>query len=391
MPAALEVAGLTKTFRLYTRQTQSLVERLLMGRVSSWRPLSALDDVTFTVEPGTLLGLIGRNGSGKSTLLKVLSGIYVPSSGTYHARGRMAGLLELGAGFHPELTGRENIFLNGSILGIPAATIREKFDHIVEFSGLSDYLETPIKAYSSGMVVRLGFSVAMAAEPDILLIDEVLGVGDAAFAVKSVETIREFVGNGGTVVFVSHDLPLVTDLADRVLWLESGELRGEGEPGAVVKEYLNLLRHQSTREVVSPRSEEDRVQVERLQLWDVDGHESTLFNTGDPANLYMTLRSEDPPEEAYIQLSIQSLQGEVLLGPVTTPLQGFHNGTAGGAFRFHRLPLNKGEYLLTLAVWDRHLLHPYVTKPATVRFTIGRSANANVAGPWDMPGEWEWS
>jgi len=334
MPAALEVAGLTKTFRLYTRQTQSLVERLLMGRVSSWRPLSALNEVTFTVEPGTLLGLIGRNGSGKSTLLKVLSGIYVPSSGTYRARGRMAGLLELGAGFHPELTGRENIFLNGSILGIPASTIRKKFDHIVEFSGLSDYLETPIKAYSSGMVVRLGFSVAMAAEPDILLIDEVLGVGDAAFAVKSVETIREFVSNGGTVVFVSHDLPLVTDLADRVLWLESGELRGEGDPGTVVKEYLNLLRHQTSREIVSPRTEDDRVRVERLQLWDVDGHESTLFNTGDPANLYMTLKSDDPPEEAYIQLAIESLQGEVLLGPITTQLSGFHNGTAGAPFDF---------------------------------------------------------
>lgn len=398
MTSALEVEGLSKSFRLYNRKTQSLLERLLMGRVSAWRPLEALHEVSFTVKPGTLLGLIGRNGSGKSTLLKVLSGIYVADRGHYRTAGRMAGLLELGAGFHPELTGRENIFLNGSILGIPARTIRQQFDRIVEFSGLEDFLDTPIRAYSSGMVVRLGFSVAMAAEPEILLVDEVLGVGDTAFAVKSVETIREFVRNGHTVIFVSHDLPLVTELSDRVLWLEGGQLRGEGEPANVVKDYLNLLRHQdiSPSTVTSatgemPSLDHAPIIVERLQLWDINGHESTLFNTGDPANLYVNLRALHAPKDAYIQLSVRSLQGETLLGPITVPLPEFVEGSTGGAFRFHRLPLNKGEYLIAVEVWDRNLLERYTPKPALLRFTIGRSSHPGVTGPWEIPGDWEWS
>jgi len=213
-----------------------------MLKRSRFETLWALKDVDLTVGEGRVVGIIGPNGSGKSTLLKVLSNIYRPDEGSFTVNGNIAALLELGAGFHPELTGRENIFLNGSILGLTRKEIKSRFDEIVEFSGLEKFLDTPIKNYSSGMVVRLGFSVAMAINPEVLLIDEVLGVGDLNFSKNPSSRSSSFAESGKTILFVSHDLSVVGSFADEVVWLDEGKVRGQGDPEEMINNYMHDLQ-----------------------------------------------------------------------------------------------------------------------------------------------------
>jgi lipopolysaccharide transport system ATP-binding protein len=201
----------------------------------------ALKDVSFEVKRGEVLGIIGRNGAGKSTLLKILSRITEPSEGRVSIAGRVASLLEVGTGFHPELTGRENINLNGAILGMSRAEIKRKFDEIVDFSGVEKFIDTPVKRYSSGMQVRLAFSVAAHLEPEILIIDEVLAVGDASFQQKCLAKMEDVAGHGRTVLFVSHNMTAVQSLCERVIYLETGEIRGDGSPTEQIKNYLTSV------------------------------------------------------------------------------------------------------------------------------------------------------
>ena len=211
----------------------------LSGRIGSDESFCALKDVSFDVQPGEVVGIIGRNGAGKSTLLKVLSQITEPTHGRVEINGRVASLLEVGTGFHPELTGRENIFLNGSILGMSRAEIRRKFDEIVDFSGIEKFIDTPVKRYSSGMTVRLAFSVAAHLEPEILIIDEVLAVGDAAFQKKCLGKMGEVAGAGRTVAFVSHNMQTVTRLCTRGVLLDDGQVVESGSIDAVVRAYMH--------------------------------------------------------------------------------------------------------------------------------------------------------
>ena len=199
----------------------------------------ALRDVNFQVRKGDVVGFVGRNGAGKSTLLKLLSRISEPTSGRIRLKGRVASLLEVGTGFHPELTGRENIFLNGAILGMSRSEIRRKFDEIVAFSELGEFIEMPVRSYSSGMVMRLAFSVATAVEPDILIVDEILSVGDESFQQKSSKRMMELMSGGTTVLYVSHSLASVREICDRVLWLEKGHVRMMGDVQEVCNAYQN--------------------------------------------------------------------------------------------------------------------------------------------------------
>jgi len=201
----------------------------------------ALDDVSFEIKKGETMGIIGPNGSGKSTILKLIAGVMVPSRGSVEIAGKIAPLIELGAGFHPELTGRENIYLNGSILGLNRSEIDERFDDIVEFSDLSEFIDTPIKHYSSGMYMRLGFSIAIHIEPEILLIDEILAVGDIAFQQKCMEKMNEFKKNGVTIVFVSHSLEAIKNFCQKAIWLDKGKIKEEGEPEKVIAAYQASL------------------------------------------------------------------------------------------------------------------------------------------------------
>ena len=234
---AVQVDQVSKKFRLYKERNQSLKSAIMRGRKSVHEDFWALKDISLDINAGETFGLVGDNGSGKSTLLKCMAQILYPDKGSIAMKGRVAALLEVGSGFHPELSGRENIFLNGSILGMAKQEIVKKFDSIVDFSGVSEFIDQPVKNYSSGMYVRLGFSVAIHVDPDVLLVDEVLAVGDESFQQKCAEKFVEFRREGKTVIIVSHALGTMMTMCDRLAWLSHGELQKVGEPESVVAAY----------------------------------------------------------------------------------------------------------------------------------------------------------
>jgi ABC-2 type transport system ATP-binding protein len=238
---AVRVDHVTKSFRMYQERNQTIKAAVMRGRTSVHEEFLALRDVTFDVPAGSTFGLIGSNGSGKSTLLKCLANIYYPNEGSITHFGRVAAMLEVGSGFHHELSGRDNIFLNGSILGMTKKEITRKFDEILEFSGVEQFIDQPVKNYSSGMYVRLGFSIAVHVNPDILVVDEVLAVGDAEFQAKCHQKFRDFKKEGRTVILVSHDMPTVKSMCDDVAWLNHGDLVTVGKASSTIKAYTDSL------------------------------------------------------------------------------------------------------------------------------------------------------
>jgi ABC-2 type transport system ATP-binding protein len=238
---AVVVDHLSKRFRLFRERNLSLKSAVLRGRKSISEDFWAVKDVSFEVPTGNTFGLIGRNGSGKSTLLKTLARILYPDEGTITMQGRVASLLEVGSGFHPELSGRENVYLNGSILGLSRKEIRSRFDEIVDFSGIEKFIDQPVKNYSSGMYVRLGFSVAINVRPDILIVDEIMAVGDGAFRKKSSEKFRDLTSQGRTVIIVSHSMSQLREMCHDVAWLDHGRLREVGPAARVIGHYEESL------------------------------------------------------------------------------------------------------------------------------------------------------
>ena len=241
----IEFRDVSKRFSLTEGRTlREFVPLLFRGRAFS-EPFYALRNVTFNIAKGQTVGIIGRNGSGKSTALKLIAGVMAPSEGDIFVRGRVSPLIELGAGFHPDLTGRENVFLNASILGMSTQEIKGEFQAIVDYAELWDFIDTPVKRYSSGMYMRLGFAVAIHSSPEILLIDEVLSVGDAHFQEKCMAKMHEFQARGTTIVFVSHGLDAVKRFCDRVILLDGGRLIDDGDPGGVVQRYMEIVSESS--------------------------------------------------------------------------------------------------------------------------------------------------
>lgn len=241
MNAAVELSNVTKTFKLRHGRNSSLKAAVLSFRRPKCEELVALDNVSLSIEPGQTVAVIGRNGSGKSTLLRLLGNVFKPTKGKIAVRGRVSALLELGAGLHPDLTGMENIFLNGAILGLRTKEIRERLDAILEFSELGKFIDTPLKSYSNGMVMRLGFSVAVQVEPDVLLVDEVIAVGDEPFQEKCYAKIREFQEAEKTIIFVSHDLQAVQKVASRAIWLNEGRVMADGPVDEALWAYLGSI------------------------------------------------------------------------------------------------------------------------------------------------------
>jgi len=295
-PGEITVEHAARRFRVYPREQRTLKDVLFArGRVQG-SDVWALRDVSFSVAQGSAVGLVGRNGSGKTTLLRLISGIIKPTSGSVAVGGRVGSLLELGAGFHPDMTGRENVYLNGSIHGLRRATIREKLDEIVAFAGLEDFIDLPVRTYSSGMYMRLGFAVASHIEADVLLLDEVFAVGDEAFQRKCFGKIFEFKQRGGTIVFVSHDASAVERLCDRAVLLKDGAIAFDGPTHEAIVEYRRLLAGERNPEERAAGLKEwggDLARVEGARLLGPDGGERTQgLLAGEPFSIAVDVSAD---------------------------------------------------------------------------------------------------
>jgi lipopolysaccharide transport system ATP-binding protein len=305
----------------------------------------ALRNVSFDVSPGERVGIIGRNGAGKSTLLKILSRITEPTEGRAHLRGRVASLLEVGTGFHPELTGRENISLNGAILGMTKVEIRKKFNEIVDFAEVEKFLDTPVKRYSSGMYVRLAFAVAAHLEPEILVVDEVLAVGDAAFQRKCLGKMEDVASREGrTVLFVSHNMAAIQTLCRRAIWLDAGRVERDGESEAVINAYGEQLQN-ANGFPATLRSLDGNIDIEQIQLLDKNGRATSVYSPGSPVKVEIHYHAKQPVHRPYVWLGIQSQFGALfganmlLDGARPEVLEG--QGCIGCTF--HTLPLLPGQ------------------------------------------------
>lgn len=311
---AIEVDRVSKTFRVYHDRNSTLKATVLSGRRARYEEFWALRDVSLEIPEGKTFGLLGNNGSGKSTLLKCIARILEPNHGKITHRGRLAAMLEVGSGFHPELSGRENVYLNGSILGMSKEEIDRKLESIVDFSGVGEFIDQPVKNYSSGMYVRLGFAVSIHVEPDILLVDEVLAVGDLQFQEKCMEKFAEFKRAGRTVVVVSHGLEQMRTFCDEAAWLSHGELQDVGVARDIIDSYSNL-EHGATEDAVSgTRFGTGEAVITKIELLDRGGQDVRHVRTGDQLTMRLHYKAETRVERPVFGASIDSVDGPFMWG-----------------------------------------------------------------------------
>jgi ABC-2 type transport system ATP-binding protein len=362
---------------LYHEKNQYLKTALLRGRRARYEEFWAINDVTFEIAAGTTYGIIGSNGSGKSTLLKCLAGILFPDKGSITHHGKVVALLELGAGFHPDLTGRENIFLNGAILGMSQAEIEEKFDEILDFSGLENFIDTPVKNYSSGMVVRLGFAIAINVDPEILIIDEVLAVGDASFQLRCLEKIDAFRRMGKTVVLVSHGLDQVVKLCSTVIWLDKGRVKMIGPANEVVNEYSGMSygAEETEEGEIGKRWGSHEIEITNVEMLDESGVEPRVFVTGKPLTVRIHYFAHKPLDDVIAGLRITLPMGENVWGS-NSKRRGtlFPRLEGAGCIDLHipELPLLEGSYDLTLDLADLSEIHAYDHWDKRIRFDVAQ-------------------
>ncbi|HET7571928.1 MAG TPA: ABC transporter ATP-binding protein [Gaiellaceae bacterium] len=365
-----------RRFRVYPREQRTLKDLVVArGRVRG-TDVWALRDVSFHVEPGSALGLVGRNGSGKTTLLRLLSGIVKPTSGRVAVGGRVGSLLELGAGFHLDLTGRENVYLNGSIHGLKRAQIREKLDEIVAFAGLEEFVDLPVRTYSSGMYMRLGFAIAAHVEADVLLLDEVFAVGDEAFQRKCFGKIFEFKQAGGTIVFVSHDASAVERLCDRAVLLKDGLVAFDGPTHQAIVEYRRLLageRDPEERNVGLKEWGGDRARVAQARLLGPDGGERTQLLAGEPFSFALEVDADEPLPAPRLAWELRD-DAAVLIaaGAVSTGDLGWDESTRRLALRFDagRPPFAEGRLHLRLDLTSADASSQYHSLDDAVVFVV---------------------
>jgi lipopolysaccharide transport system ATP-binding protein len=316
----------------------------------------ALKDINFEVKKGDVLGIIGRNGAGKSTLLKILSQVTGPTSGEIKVRGRIASLLEVGTGFHPDLSGRENIFLNGAILGMTKPEIKKKLDEIIDFSGVERYIDTPVKRYSSGMYVRLAFAVAAHLDPEILIIDEVLAVGDAEFQKKCLGKMKDVSANyGRTILFVSHNISAIQSLCNKAILLTNGQLAEEGPVSKICSIYSGFDKFDSGVFLLGRMSSEDRVGIESVTLRNSDNVATGIFQTGDDITVEIVLNAHNREERPYVWLVIKANSGAIAsaCGMIDGYRTGFiPQGSCTVRCTFKKVPLLLGNYMIHMGVRD---------------------------------------
>ena len=401
MPSpAIELANVTKVYRRYGARNFSTLKSALLNRsvLRDLRPsesFSAVKDLSFAVPTGSTFGVMGRNGSGKSTALKLVAGITKPTSGTVSVNGRISALIELGAGFHPEISGRENVFINGIMLGLTRREISRRFDEIVDFAEMADFIDAPVKTYSSGMYMRLGFAVAIHVDPDVLLVDEVLAVGDEGFTHKCLDKFAEFKRRGRTVLLVTHSLDLIEKFCDEAIWLDAGEKKAEGDPKRVVGAYLAAVekseeahlaatdaRARESVAEVGPAPQEPvpaqevaetaaadsgpadmfqadagrwgsrEVEITGVELCGPDGSPAHVFQSGDAMSVRMRVSATRPVEDCVFGIGIFNVEGVCCYG-TNTQLEGFASQPFSGegevCFDIERLDLVPGTYKLDVA------------------------------------------
>ena len=394
MTSAIELVGVSKVYRRYSGRhfatlKSALLQRSILRDLRPSETFPALTDVSFSVPKGSTFGVIGKNGSGKSTALKLVAGITKPTAGTVRVDGRISALIELGAGFHPEISGRENVFINGIMLGLTKRQIQERFDEIVDFAELRDFIDAPVKPYSSGMYMRLGFAVAIHVDPEVLLVDEVLAVGDEGFTHKCLDKFSEFRRRGKTVLLVTHSLGLVEHLCDEVVWLEGGRLRAQGDPKRVVGAYLTAVEeteqqlmaattakavehaeqpHDTTAPVPASHSPADmfqategrwgsrEVEITGVSLLDHSGQVSFIFHSGSAFSVQLNVRAHQPVSDFVFGVGLFNADGVCCYGTNTyaedmNPEQ--LSGDAVVTFAVDTLDLVEGTYKLDVAVHKR--------------------------------------
>jgi lipopolysaccharide transport system ATP-binding protein len=391
-----ELDSVALRYRRRFGRTSTLKERTLLwlrgARTSEvfW----ALRDVGFQIRRGETVGVIGANGSGKSSLLKLIAGIYPPDLGSVRVYGRVAALLELGAGFQPDMTGRENVFLYGAVLGLERAELEKRFEDIHRFSELGELVDTPVRHYSSGMVTRLGFAVAAHLDPDLLLIDEILAVGDFNFQQKCIDHMVGYRDSGRALLFVSHDLDAVSKLCGRTLWLDGGKLLHSGPTDAVLQAYrVEMERRRGGEHGRSPdrlgRWGTGEIEIVGLRQFGPSGQPRTSALPGEPLTLEVQFIAHRPVEDPVVGLGLHHHSGAVLSGPNTRQL-GLRLGSVSGpgAISFHlpALSLLPGHYTLSASVYDAQLTHAYDHRerawPLLVSFQPGLDPHGCVQLPW---------
>jgi ABC-type polysaccharide/polyol phosphate transport system ATPase subunit len=438
--SAIAVTGVSKIYRRYSHKRQfatlksALLSRSIMRDLSPDETFAALKDVTFSVPAGRTLGVIGRNGSGKSTLLKLVAGITKPTAGTVDVRGRISALIELGAGFHPEISGRENVFINGIMLGLSKREVARRFDEIVDFAEMREFIDAPVKTYSSGMYMRLGFAVAINVDPDVLLVDEVLAVGDEGFTHKCLDKFAEFKRRGKTILLVTHSLGLVERFCDEALWLDSGRIKGMGDPKRVVGAYITNVEESEEQElaagdaraqtaasetIVSPdepasavlpdspveaatapddmfRAAEGRwgsreVEITGVSLFGRDDVPAHVFQAGSPMQLRISLRAPLPVDDFVVGIGIFNADGTCCYG-TNTAIEDFAperlSGDAEITFAIEAIDLVEGTYKLDVAV---HKIDGYPYDYHRLLYTFRVKSRAKDVGIYRPRHAWRFS
>ncbi|MGY9075443.1 MAG: ABC transporter ATP-binding protein [Acidimicrobiales bacterium] len=413
---AIVVDRVSKQYRLTAGKPSSIKDAFLSRHRGGTDEFDALQDVSLTIPRGSFYSLIGHNGSGKSTLLKILAGIHRATSGSVTVNGRVSALLELGSGFHPELTGRENIHLNGAILGLSRKEIARSVDSIVDFSGIGDFIDSPVKVYSSGMYVRLGFAVAVHVNPEILIVDEVIAVGDEDFQRRCLEHLHTLRMRGVTVVLVSHSISLVESMSDEVGWLDHGRLMQVGPAPQVCEAYLSQVNQQefdraeaaaAAADATDPDGEADEIEVdvegrrrrgsgqvrlEGLEFFDQHGQPHPIASSGDPLRIRMWCSSEKELPSASFQVTIRHSNGSVLAAPLArvTTIPSTEEGSP-----FHvdliidRVPFLPGHYSLDFSIedGDRSTTYDAWQHAEVLRVQPGSSTEregvVDIAARWD--------
>jgi lipopolysaccharide transport system ATP-binding protein len=372
---AVIVDDISKRFRLYTDRPGNLKQAMTRFRRVQYEDFWALRNISLEVSPGESFGLIGHNGSGKSTLLRLMARIHRPTSGRVRTNGRVSALLELGAGFHPELSGRENIYLNGAILGLKKRELDAIFDEIVEFAGLQSFIDSPVKVYSSGMWVRLGFAVSVHVRPDILMIDEILAVGDEEFQRRCFDHLFKLRRDDGvTIVLVSHVLSIMQTMCDRVAWIDHGELQGIGSSNDMVRAYLGRVDdaeaerlvhhegHEVTEADTAPRHGSREIEITHFEVLGPDGAPVVMPESGDATIFRVHYMAHEPVEHPRFGIEFQTENGVVVSGRRSTD-DGVVTGRVIGAGHVDcivdALPFNQGVLLVTVSITDEREMHTY--------------------------------